>query len=363
MIGVVACSRPPAAPVAPAADRVAIVVAERGDHGIHLVGIDEHGDRQFELVRAADEQARDTNPAISPDGKWIVFASSRGRPIAETNLWIARTLPDALAAPLTHGIAIASSAVPGEAAPPNGGAPVIDSHPVWRPDGRGIVFDSTRAHGDYDLYELAIHDGRATGEPVAITNAPGHEITPTIARDGTIIYDAIRPLEGDNVESHLEARRPDGTIETLTEGPADVSPALSPDQTQIAFARPAEHAGVLDNELWIMPRAGGDAERLVDVTLTDEAGPVWSADGRFVFATSLLRGARGNVLFSSVIVVDLTQHPRVARILEDRTGPIARITPALAPIALDAPALDADPEYLSELARITAKAAAANPPP
>src|SRR5664279_1093626 len=78
MIGVVACSRPPATPVAPAADRVAIVVAERGDHGIHLVGIDEHGDRQFELVRAAEEPARDTNPAISPDGKWIVFASSRG---------------------------------------------------------------------------------------------------------------------------------------------------------------------------------------------------------------------------------------------------------------------------------------------
>jgi Tol biopolymer transport system component len=352
LISVVACSRPPAAPVAPAADRVAIVVAERGDHGIHLVGIDEHGDRQFELVRAADEQARDSNPAISPDGKWIVFASSRGRPIAETNLWIARALPDAIAVPLTHSIAS-----------PDGGAAVIDSHPVWRPDGRSIVFDSTRAHGDYDLYELAIHVGRASGEPVALTSAPGHEVTPTVARDGTIIYAAIRPLEGDNVESHLEARHPDGTIERLTEGPGDVSPALSPDQMQIAFARPAEHAGVLDSELWIMPRAGGDAEPLVDVTLTDETGPVWSADGRFVFATSVLRGARGNVVFSSVIVVDLTQHPRVARILEDRTGPLARITPAIAPIALDARALDADPEYLSELARITANAAAANPPP
>lgn len=342
MIGVVACARPPTAPIGNP-DRVAIVVAERGDHGMHLVGIDEHGDRQFELVRAADEPARDGNPTLSPDGKWIVFASSRGRAIAETNLWIARAAPDALAVPLTHGTG-------------------IDSHPVWRPDGRGIVFDSTRAHGNYDLYELAIHDGRATAEPVAITSAPGHEVTPTIARDGTIIYAAIRPLEGDTVESHLEVRHPDGTIETLTEGPADVSPALSPDQSQIAFARPAEHAGLLDSELWIMPRTGGAAERLVDVRLTEETGPVWSADGRFVFATSLLRGARGNVLFSSVIVVDLTQHPRVARILEDRTGALARMTPAVAPIALDARALDADPEYLSELARIMAKATAATPP-
>jgi hypothetical protein len=102
---------------------------------------------------------------------------------------------------------------------------------------------------------------------------------------------------------------------------------------------------------------------LVDVRLTDEAGPVWSKDGRFVFATSVLRGSRGNALFSSVVVVDLTQHPRVARILEDRTGAIARVAPAIAPITLDARALDGDPEYLSELARITAKAAAAAPAP
>jgi hypothetical protein len=123
------------------------------------------------------------------------------------------------------------------------------------------------------------------------------------------------------------------------------------------------HDGIVDGELWLMPRLHGEPEVLVDVRLTDEAGPVWSHDGRFVFATSVLRGSRGDPVFSSVVVVDLTQHPRVARILEDRTGAIARLTPAVAPIALDARTLDADPEYLSELARITAKAAAAPPPP
>ena len=337
VLGVVACARPPAAPVAPV-DRVAIVVAERGDHGIHLVGIDEHGDRQFELVRAVEEQARDMNPTISPDGKWIVFASSRGRTMAETNLWIAPVVADATPVPLTAGA-------------------WTDSHPVWRPDGRGIVFDSTRAHGDFDLFSLELHEGRAGGPPIALTTSGDHEITPTVARDGTIIYAAVHPLADQQVESHLEALHRDGTIERLSEGPADVSPAISPDQKQIAFARPAEHAGALDSELWIMPRAGGEAEPLVDIRLTEETGPVWSADGRFVFATSVLRGARGNVVFSSVISVDLTQHPRVARILQDRTGPIARVTPAVAPITLDARALDADPEYLSELARITANAA------
>jgi Tol biopolymer transport system component len=340
---IAACAPAPRVVAPPVVERVAIVLAERGDQGIHLVGIDEHGDRQFELVRAAEGQTRDQDPAISPDGRWVVFASSRGRDFAETSLWIAPAQADAIATPLTRGS-------------------WIDGHPTWRPDGSGIVFDSTRAHGNYDLYELAIdRDGRAHGEPNPLTSGDGHEITATVGRDGTIIYASVHALAEGKVESHLEARAPDGTIERLTDGPGDAAPALSPDGTQIAFSRPAVHAGMLDSELWLMPRHG-DAAALVDVRLTDETGPVWSRDGRFVFATSVLRGARGNAVFSSVVVVDLTQHPRVARILEDRTGAVPRLAPAIAPIALDARALDGDPEYLSELARITVKASMSAPP-
>ncbi|MEP6862194.1 MAG: hypothetical protein ABJE66_16335 [Deltaproteobacteria bacterium] len=339
------CASPPPRAATPVVERVAIVLAERGDQGIHLVGIDEHGDRQFELVRAAEGMVRDEDPAISPDGRWVVFASSRGRDFSETSLWIAPVQPDAIATPLTRGVKF------------------LDSHPTWRPDGSGIVFASTRAHGNFDLYELAIdRNGRAHGEPNRLTSADGHEVTPSVARDGTIVYASVHALADNSVDSHLEARAPDGTIEKLTDGPGDASPALSPDGTQIAFSRPAEHAGMLDGELWVMPRHG-DAAALVDVRLTDESGPVWSRDGRFVFATSVLRGSRGNAVFSSVVVVDLTQHPRVARMLEDRTGAIQRLSPAIASIALDARALDGDPEYLSELARITAKAAATPAPP
>jgi Tol biopolymer transport system component len=328
------------------------VVAERGEHGLHLVGLDESGDRQFELVRAPTVLTRDLDPVISPDGRWIVFASSRGRDFAETSLWIAPTEPDAVPTPLLPSRA--SDASPGRAGLP------IESHAAWRPDGRGIVFDSTRAHGEFDLWELAIdHRGHAVGAPRQLTSAPGHEVTPTIARDGSIIYAAVSASAG-KVSSHLERRRVDGTIEQLTPGPADASPALSPDGTQLVFSRPAEHNGALDSELYIMPVSEPEAAvPLVDVTLTDETGPVYSHDGRYVFATSVLRGARGNVVFSSVIVIDLAQHPRVARLLQDRTGPIARITPALAPITLDARALAAAPDYLVELARITASAAAA----
>jgi len=342
LVMVAACAPPHPTATPSHHDRIAIAISERGESGARLVAIDEHGDRMLVLVRAAGSVARDTNPAISPDGRWIVFASSRGRPLDQTNVWIAPLAPEAIAVPLTHGDA-------------------IDSHPVWKRDGSGIVFASTRGGHGFDLYEVPLRDGRTTAEPRALTSAPGHEVTPSVMADGTIVYAAITPLPDGQVESHLETRAPDGTIAKLTGGPADTSPAVSPDGTTIAFARPVDHKGGPDAELWLV--VGREARQLVDLPVTDESGPVWSRDGRFVFATSVLRGARGNVLFSSVIVIDTREAHPIARILQDRTGAIARLTPAIATADLDAKALDADPEYLPELARITAAAIAAQQEP
>src|SRR5262245_28303104 len=80
---------PPPTNVAPAPPRGVLVVSEPGPTGARLVAIDERGDRQLELVAPAAQPVRDTNAAVSPDGAWLVFASSRGRPLDETSLWIA----------------------------------------------------------------------------------------------------------------------------------------------------------------------------------------------------------------------------------------------------------------------------------
>jgi Tol biopolymer transport system component len=338
LVALCGCSRKPAAEPKAAA-RIAIVASERGPQGARLVVIDERGDRQHDLVRVPDELVRDTHPVISPDGRWVVFASSRGRDLAETNLWIAPLRPRADAVQLTHG-------------------PAIDSHPIWTRDGSGIVFASTRDGGDFDLFRLAIANGRPRGEPVQLTHGAGHEVTPTIALDGTIVFASITPKRGGEVESHLEERAPDGKLERLTDGPADTSPSLSPDDRTIVFARPKEHNGTPDSELWSMPVRGTTATQLIDLPLTDESGAVFSPDGRYVFATSVLRGAAGNTVFSSVIVIDTRARPIKARMLQDRVGAIARLTPAVTREPLDATALASDPEYLPELARIMAKAMA-----
>jgi len=95
-----------------------------------------------------------------------------------------------------------------------------------------------------NLWRLVIAQGRAVGEPVPLTTGAGHEVTPTVAADGAVIYAAVTPTGERTVESRLEERRADGTIHVLTGGPADASPALSPDGATIAFARPVIHEGV-----------------------------------------------------------------------------------------------------------------------
>jgi len=331
---------PPGSPTrsAPASsDRIAILASERGPQGVRLVAIDEHGDRRFVAVQPPQDKVRDTHPAISPDGAWVVFASSRDRPLDETSLWIAPLGVAATPVRLTDG-------------------PAIDAHPTWMPDGSAIVFASTREGGDFDLWRQPVANGRAVGPAEQLTHAPSHEITPTIAADGAIIYAALTPTGGHEVESHLEQRAADGTITRLTAGPADTSPALSPDGKTLAFARPFERvtkAGTaLDTELWRVPRGGELATQLVDLPLTDESGPVWSRDGRFVFATSVLRTPEAGVVFSSVIYVDLREATPRARLLEDHAGAIVRLTPAIAASALDVAALHGNPDYLPELARI-----------
>ena len=335
-IAIAACVPPPIPEPAAAPARIAIVASERGPQGARLVSIDEHGDRQFELVQPATALVRDTNPAVSPDGAWIAFASSRDRALDQTSLWIAPVGVTTVPRRLTDGTG-------------------VDAQPTWLPDGSAIVFASTRDRGNFDLWRLAIRGGEP-GALTQLTHSAAHEVTPAVAADGSIVYALVTPDEAHHsVETRLEVRAPDGAIRRLTEGPADSSPALSPDGTRLVFARPQLHGNALDSELWLMPRQGGTPAPLVDLPLTDESGPVWSRDGRFVFATSVLRGADDRVVFSSIIHVDLRDRPAVARMLEDRVGAVVRLTPAVTATPLDAAALHGDPEYLPELAHVMSR--------
>ncbi len=328
---------------------IKIVVSERGLRGGHLVAVDEHGDRVADLLADAADPAqgsgplvRDTQVAFSPDGRWLVFASSRGRLVSESSLWCAPAVVGAMPVRLT--VATGS-----------------DLQPTFTRDGRSIVFASSRT-GNLDLWQLDVApraDGlalEAVGDARALTTSPEVELMPTTAPDGRIAFaelqsDAAGGTRGRIVELNGATRRP------LTEGPADTAPAYSPDGTRLAFSRPtarvpAEDAAAttIDADLWLLD--DGSARKVIDQPGTDETSPAWSADGAWIVASSVLRDAAGAAVLSSVVHLEVDATPPVARMLVDRVGALARTSPAVAPVGLDAALLREAPIYADELARI-----------
>lgn len=345
-LGLVGCGpRPVAVPPRPALDDVFIVVTERAGNGPRLVGVDRRGDRMFDVVEPAATLVRDSNPAISPDGKWLVFASSRGRSLDATSLWLAPLGYEAVPRPLTRG-------------------DFIDTHPTWAPDGQSIVFASTRS-GTFDLWRVALTmEGPqpSAGQLTQLTSEATHEVTPNVASDGRIVFSVVAPA-GATPSSHLALLTPGApSAIALTDGQGDSSPAFSPDGERIAFAAPSVRRQTIDGkmvesvdgDIWVMPATGGPPRLALASPDTDEGGPVWSSDGRTLFATSLLRGAQGQVLFSAVIFNrgNATERPRM---LIDQAGAVERLAPTLRPgrpTTADFAALQQAPDYQQRLAAI-----------
>jgi Tol biopolymer transport system component len=330
-------------------DPIHIVATERNPSGGgHLVVISESGDRIATLVVPAQTVARDSSPAFSPDGKWLVFVSSRGRAIDRSSLWAVRVGFDAEPFRVTEGAA-------------------IDIAPVWSPAGDAIVFASSRS-GNFDVWRLPVSgdDGArlSFGKPIRITTAAGQEISPSVAADGRIAYAALTPGKDGTMSSRIEVLSADGkNVDAVTAGPGDSSPAFDA-RGRLAFARPTVRTGEsakekrvfasVDTDLWILDDKG--ERKVVDLPFTDESGPVWSNDGRWLFATSLLRKVTGEPLLSSVIHVDLDEQPVIARMLVDRAGAVTRLAPALAPVVLDSAGLHGNPDYGDELRRTVERA-------
>lgn len=333
-LGAASCS-PPARSPRPAAT-VRIVATERGGAGGRLVVIDEGGDRRSELVPEAVTTARDNSAAFSPDGAWIAFASSRTRALDRTSIWVARAVPGAVPLRITDD-------------------PADDLAPVWTADGGALVFASDRG-GSFDLWQVALSpdgDRLRAGALTQLTDAAGAELAPSVARDGRIAFAMIDRDEAGALRSRIAVLE-EGAPRAITRGPGDGTPAWSPDGRTIAFSAPmAREGGAVDSDLLAVDAEGGDRRVLVVGPATDESGPVWSADGRWVFATSLYRQVEtGRPLLSSVVYADLREQPPTLRMLQDRIGAVSRLAPALAPATLDAQALHAAPEYREALRQI-----------
>ncbi len=104
---------------------------------------------------------RDESPNYSPDGRKIVFNSTRS---GSFEIWVCE-------ADGTNPVQLT-----------NFGGPVTGS-PRWSPDGRWIVFD-TRVAGNPDIFLISSEGGR----PRRLTTEASEDIVPSRSRDARFIY-------------------------------------------------------------------------------------------------------------------------------------------------------------------------------
>jgi Tol biopolymer transport system component/tRNA A-37 threonylcarbamoyl transferase component Bud32 len=171
----------------------------------------------------------DSSPQYSPDGKRVVFRSSRS---GYNEIWVA----DAETGAATQLTTFAGS---------------LTGTPRWSPDGNWIAFDS-RPYGQPDIFVIS----SAGGTPRRLTFEPVEDVVPSWSRDGRWIYFASRRSGGWQVWKVSATGEPK-TVQVTTNG--GFAAFESPDGKYLYYAKGRTEAG-----LWRLPIGGGQEEPVLD---------------------------------------------------------------------------------------------------
>jgi len=224
--------------------QLAFVKGEGTGAEIYVINSNRTGEK-----RITSNLVPDTDPAWSPDGKRIVFASLR-----EAN----------------HDIYVMDS---------DGGNEVRlttvsagDHRPAWSPDGRRIAFVSAR-DGNAEIYVMNA-DGT---NPLRLTSDSGADWDPAWSPDGSKIAfrserDRSNGIWVMNADGSGAAR-----ITTNSLAGGDAGPAWSPDGARIAFVSQVHADRARD---LVIVKADGSARMRLTEGYFGLAKPAWSPNGR-----------------------------------------------------------------------------------
>jgi Tol biopolymer transport system component len=200
------------------------------------------------------------------------------------------------------------------------GGPGYDAEATVSPDGRYVVFTSTR-DGDLDLYRFEI----ATGEVVRLTNTLGYDGGAFFSPDSRrLVWRASRP-EGEDAARYREllaqhavepgalnlfvADADGANVRQVTDLPgANWAPFFHPSGEKILFASNHHGAGGREFALFMVNVDGTGLEQVTH-SGTFEAFPMFSFDGtRLVFASNR-RADRQPSRETNIFVADWVEAP------------------------------------------------------
>ncbi len=208
-----------------------------------------------------------THPRLSPDGRYIAMLAKRDR----EDVWI-YDLSRQTMTPIT--------------------SQAQNRHPIWTPDGKRLIFQSTR-DGPLNIYWQAA-DGSGTVE--RLTSSEHVQTPKCVTPDGSqVIYVDIDPETG--ADLWMLSLHGDRKPRLYLRTPFDESSAqLSPDGRWLAYA--GNDSGRYEIYVRPFPDVGGKWQISVD----GGNEPAWSPDGRELFFRNR----------NQMLSVSITSHPAFA---------------------------------------------------
>ena len=225
----------------------------------------------LEPTRLTSDPGDETAPAFSPDGKWVVYASSLNG--TDNGLFVVPTSRD--------GGGRRRLTKPG----------MSDGNPDWSRDGKWIAYQRTTGK-DTDVFIVSAASEESDNNPARqLTKGGCVSESPSWSPDGRFVaFDSNR--DG-RFQVHVMNAGGDNE-HVLTRGTNNsVSPAWSPDGKVIAFA--TDRTG--DYDVWLMD-ADGALQRRLTAEPAPELRPKWLPDGRQI--VHAYRTSEGRTEFWSV---------------------------------------------------------------
>lgn len=191
-------------------DRGLIVISLAEGGNAHLFAYQPGG---ANWVRLTDGPWQDTNPAISPDGKWIAFASDRD---GQWDLYI---------------LSIASGETERLTETPE-----YDGGPDWSPDSRWMVHETYVPDDNGGNLELFIRPVDNSQDPIQLTYDPGADVEPAWSPEGRQIV-FISTRTGENEVWLADLDRVDQRFLNISQNKdsREAHPSWSPDSSKLSW--------------------------------------------------------------------------------------------------------------------------------